>query len=80
MQMNKMVASLEEKVNSYKQVALVNRTTFLNTVPRSQASEAEQLASANLNMFRRKQQELEEAEERARAKEQEWAKCKGEKE
>eukprot|EP00092_Neocalanus_flemingeri_P014598 GFUD01015748.1.p1 GENE.GFUD01015748.1~~GFUD01015748.1.p1 ORF type:complete len:122 (-),score=67.92 GFUD01015748.1:314-679(-) len=63
-QMNKMVTSLEEKVDMYK----------------TQASEAEQVAANNLNMFRRKQQELEEAEERARKREEDWARCKGKEE
>ena len=51
---------------------------LLNTgnVIRTQASEAEQLAVTNLNLFRRKQQELEEAEQRAQQSELEWAKCR----
>ena len=53
------------------------RNIMLNTMVRTQASEAEELAANNLNMFRRKQQELEEAEQRARVKEEEWARCKG---
>merc|ERR1712227_623934 len=45
-QLNKMVESLESSLDSYKH----------------RAEEAEQLADHNLNMFRRKQQELEEME------------------
>ena len=47
-----------------------------NINTRSHLSEAEQLAVTNLNMFRRKQQELEEAEERAKQKETDMAKIK----
>merc|ERR1712106_768524 len=59
-QLNKMVTSLENKLDNCK----------------TQASEAEQLAVTNLNLFRRKQQELEEAEQRAQQSELEWAKCR----
>merc|ERR1712123_99246 len=59
-QLNKMVTSLEAKLDNCK----------------TQASEAEQLAVTNLNLFRRKQQELEEAEQRAQQSELEWAKCR----
>eukprot|EP00090_Calanus_glacialis_P009477 TRINITY_DN17845_c0_g1_i2.p1 TRINITY_DN17845_c0_g1~~TRINITY_DN17845_c0_g1_i2.p1 ORF type:complete len:116 (-),score=52.47 TRINITY_DN17845_c0_g1_i2:79-426(-) len=62
-QLNKMVTSLEAKLDSCK----------------TQASQAEELAATNLNLFRRKQQELEEAELRATEKELEWAKCRKEK-
>merc|ERR1711892_507499 len=59
-QLNKMVISLENKLDNCK----------------TQASEAEQLAVTNLNLFRRKQQELEEAEQRAQQSELEWANCR----
>merc|ERR1711892_1430099 len=59
-QLNKMVTSLAAKLDNCK----------------TKASEAEQLAVTNLNLFRRNQQELEEAETKAKEKELEWAKCR----
>merc|ERR1711915_237586 len=57
-QLDKMVISLQAKMENY----------------REQAEEAEQLAATNLNLYRRKQQELEEAEERAKLNEEEMRK------
>eukprot|EP00088_Acartia_fossae_P010577 TRINITY_DN1528_c2_g1_i2.p1 TRINITY_DN1528_c2_g1~~TRINITY_DN1528_c2_g1_i2.p1 ORF type:complete len:133 (-),score=37.41 TRINITY_DN1528_c2_g1_i2:73-432(-) len=58
--LEELLESLETKAESYK----------------SQAEEAREVADRNLNLFRRKQQELEEMEIKAREAEEELAKIK----
>ena len=70
-QLNKLVENLESSLESYKCVFFRDiRTFILGFIFRSKAEEAELMADHNLNLFRRKQQELEELEEKIKNDEQ----------
>ena len=68
-QLNKLVENLESSLESYKSVysmETLRRKTSWSFIFRTKAEQAELMADHNLNLFRRKQQELEELEEKIR--------------
>ena len=70
-QLNKLVDNLESSLESYKSViSILDLWTYHICHNRSRAEEAELLADHNLNLFRRKQQELEQLEEKIKTDQQ----------